>query len=121
MLIFVVNLRVPIYVEPYDSPTPFNQRANPYQYASHTGVGAAQPANLWHECWVCPVLEVGIASANWLNFTEADVPIDDLCRIYNTTALQALGARRTDLLAQRPSRPAVQRVPVDFKVSDGDC
>ena len=63
--------------------------------------GDVQPANLWDNCWVCPVLEIGFPPANWLDLTEADVPVDALCRKHNTTAVQEPGARRTDLLAQR--------------------
>lgn len=106
---------------PYVSPTPVNQRTHPCQNASHTGVGEAEPADIWDDCWVCTVLEVGITSTNWLDLTEADVPVDALCRKHNTTAVQELGARRTDLLAQRSSRPAIQGVQVDPEVSDGDC
>ena len=106
---------------PYVSPTPVNQRTHPCQNASHTGVGEAEPANLWVHRWVCPVLEVGIPSANWLDITEADVLVDALCRKHNTTALQEPRAGRTDLLAKRPSRPAIQSVSIDSEISDGDC
>ena len=88
---------------PYARLTPANQRTHPCQNASHTGVGETEPANLWDKCRVRPVLEVGFTSANWLDITEADVPVDALCRKHNTTALQEPGARRNDLLAQRSS------------------
>ena len=99
-MIFVVNLRVPVYGDvrsPYVSSTPINQRTHPCQNASHTGVGEAEPADIWDDCWVCTVLEVGITSTNWLDLTEADVPVDALCRKHNTTTVQELGARRTQL------------------------
>ncbi len=123
-MIFVVNLSVPVYRDvrsPYGSRTPVNQITYAYQNAPHTGVGEAEPANLWDDLWVCPVLEAGFTSSNWLDITEADVPVDALCRKHNTTAIQEPGARRAYLFAQRPSRPAIQRVPVDSEVSDGDC
>ena len=62
-----------------------------------------------------------LIATNWLDITEADVPVDALCRKYNTTAIQEPSTRRTDLLAKRPSRPASQGVQVDPEVSDGDC
>jgi hypothetical protein len=62
-----------------------------------------------------------LIATNWLDITEADVLVDALCRKHNTTAIQKPRARRTDLLAKGPSRPAIQGVPVDSEVSDGDC
>ena len=93
----------------------------PCQNAPHTAVGEAEPAYLWDDRRVCPVLNVGFTSFNWLDITEADVPVDALCGKYNTTAIQEPGARRAYLLAQRPSRPAIQGVQVDPEVSDCDC
>ena len=59
--------------------TDVNPRIDHCRNASHTRVGEAEPANLWHKRWIRPVLEVGITSANWRDIIEAGVPVDALC------------------------------------------